>query len=1069
MYCKKGLVIPVLGTVLIIITIISLMFVGAFSSSMEGGIIQKGGKAISLSNYVEFWKKSIDESSKIIFMRTAYDLGKTGGMESLDVPIWNSTYLSIGFLREELENRINENLPKSSIGSGKIVKFGEGNIHINLNILDGDVNYDGDVDNDDLNICVAAYGSSPGDLNWNPDCDFNYDKTIDILDAVLLVRNLGKSGPTLSDSKNFLVKGNKSFSIYDKSIDSTAYASNVFNSNASSSYFKLIYVGRKIVEDPSYSSLLNDMTALKNKLQTDFPNLDFELELSTTDTSENGLVGYWTFDEGVGNIVKDASNNGNDGTLINGPQWISGKYGSALKFDGSNKYVEIPDDPSLRAENNKITIELWFKRDKVPTGVQCLINKIGDGPDTVFTDYNVTYYISVPSSGSSSGGVITEFNSQFSYFIAYGSYSFTESVDFGLIRDYNWHHLAETYDGNILKSYLDGSIISTKVTTTKKMPLNDQPVRIGGENIFHNQFNGTIDEVKIYNRALSEDEIKGDYESLPQRNVIEVTITDKSCLPDNYCLAPLKKGEAGIIVGGKQIPYDYLKLKFKALDGFGIPLGGDFGFSVSPSDNIIVQGNTATPTVNVFGVSTAAITLSIIGCPAGSMCQFVPNARVPPFSSILTITNAPIGTHTMTVYGTNGTTTHSKPYSLTVTPVACRCSPGTPDETNCGSCAGAATSKQPSWCDAMGNWVSDQCGAIRHDCSCPLGKTCNAATGACCTPTTCSALGKNCGSWPDGCGNILNCGTCLAGQACNNGVCCSPKTCSDYPGQCGSLSDGCGGTIICGLSCDDSNPCTNDFCSGNTCTHTNLPDGTLCDGPGKTCQSGICICVPKTCVNYPGQCGSLSDGCGGIITCNCPLGENCVSGTCVPSCIPTTCAALGKNCGSWSDGCGGTLNCGTCTLPQTCSNGVCVCQCSDGTPCGQCAITDAFKPSWCDNNGNWVANQCNAPHSCQCPGASPICKLDGSCKPRGMGCFCDWNMEFSCGLSPNTHAECRIAIWWYAWWKKCECEDSVGDPNPGCGQIYGITCGGFPEYTEICRNSLWPFSDPACECTSCPS
>jgi hypothetical protein len=86
-----------------------------------------------------------------------------------------------------------------------------------------------------------------------------------------------------------------------------------------------------------------------------------------------------------------------------------------------------------------------------------------------------------------------------------------------------------------------------------------------------------------------------------------------------------------------------------------------------------------------------------------------------------------------------------------------------------------------------------------------------------------------------------------------------------------------------------------------------------------------------------------------------------------------------------------------------------------------------------------------------------------------MGCFCGWNMEFSCGLSPNTHAECRIAIWWYAWWKKCECKDSVGDPNPGCGQIYGITCGGFPEYTEICRNSLWPIIDPACECTSCPS
>ena len=833
MYCKKGLIIPTMGTVLIIITIITLMFVGAFSSSMEGGIIQKGGKAISLSNHVEFWKKSIDESSKIIFMRTAYDLGKTGGMDSLEISVWNVTYPSIGFLREELENRIDENLPKSSIGTGKIVKFGEGNIRINLNILNGDANYDGNVDDKDFDKCQPHFGKCYGDSDYNADCDFNYDRCIDISDIVSMALNLGKSGPVLANSKNFHVKGNKSFSIYDKSIDSTAYASNIFNSNASSSYFKLIYVGRKIVEDPIYSSLLNDMTALKNKLKTDFPDLDFELEPST-------------------------------------------------------------------------------------------------------------------------------------------------------------------------------------------------------------------------------------------ESVIEVTITDKSCLPGNYCLAPLKRGEAGITVSGRQIPYDYLKLKFKALGS----LGGDFGVSVSPSDNIIVQGNTSTPTVNVFGISSTAVTLSVMGCPAGATCTFSDNAKVPPFSSTLTITTTLatlLGTHIMTVTGTNGTTTHSRPYSLTVISVACRCSPGTPDETNCGSCAGATTSKQPSWCDATGNWVSDQCGAVRHDCRCPLGKTCNAATGACCTPTTCAALGKNCGSWPDGCGNTLNCGTCLAGQPCNNGVCCNLKTCADYPGQCGSLSNGCGGTITCGLSCDDNNPCTNDFCSGNTCTNTILPDGTPCDGPGKTCQSGVCTCVPKACSDYPGQCGSLSDGCSGTITCNCPGGENCVSGVCVPPCTPTTCAALGKNCGSWPDGCGGTLNCGTCSAPLTCKNGACVCQCSDGTLCGQCAITDAFKPSWCDNNGNWVANQCNAPHSCQCPGASPICKLDGTCKPTGVGCFCDWNMEYACGISPNTYVECRIAIWWYGWWKKCECEDSVGDPNPGCGQIYGITCGGFPEYTEICRNSLWPVSDTACECNSCPS
>ena len=66
----------------------------------------------------------------------------------------------------------------------------------------------------------------------------------------------------------------------------------------------------------------------------------------------------------------------------------------------------------------------------------------------------------------------------------------------------------------------------------------------------------------------------------------------------------------------------------------------------------------------------------------------------------------------------------------------------------------------------------------------------------CCQPKTCTELGKQCGSWPNGCGGQIGCGPCPGGQVClTNGTCCIPLSCS---GKCGySGSDGCGGSVTC--------------------------------------------------------------------------------------------------------------------------------------------------------------------------------------------------------------------------------------------------------------------------------
>src|SRR5207248_2581 len=93
-------------------------------------------------------------------------------------------------------------------------------------------------------------------------------------------------------------------------------------------------------------------------------------------------------------------------------------------------------------------------------------------------------------------------------------------------------------------------------------------------------------------------------------------------------------------------------------------------------------------------------------------------------------------------------------------------------------------------------------------------------------------------------------------------------------------------------------------------------------------------CVPTTCAAQGKNCGSISDHCGGTLSCgSCSSPETCGgggtsnvcgggtaidAGTSDLTCVPSTCASKGKNCGSISDGCGGTLSCGSCSSPETC-------------------------------------------------------------------------------------------------------------------------------------------------------
>lgn len=80
--------------------------------------------------------------------------------------------------------------------------------------------------------------------------------------------------------------------------------------------------------------------------------------LAYTNVLEAGLVAYWPFDEGKGKDAKDASDNGNDGA-INGAEWVDGKFGKALEFDGN--FVLVPNDDSYNfTKEQSFSIVLWI-------------------------------------------------------------------------------------------------------------------------------------------------------------------------------------------------------------------------------------------------------------------------------------------------------------------------------------------------------------------------------------------------------------------------------------------------------------------------------------------------------------------------------------------------------------------------------------------------------------------------------------------------------------------------------------------------------------------------------------
>jgi glucose/arabinose dehydrogenase/PKD repeat protein len=198
------------------------------------------------------------------------------------------------------------------------------------------------------------------------------------------------------------------------------------------------------------------------------------------------LVAAYNFEEGTGTTTADASGNGNTGSLLGASWTSSGKYGKGLAFNGTSARVDVASSASLQL-TSAMTLEAWVNPTTVSSAWRDVIMKGNDN-----------YYLMATSS---SGG------RPLAGTIVGGSYA--EAIGPSGLPTGTFSHLAATYDGSTLRLYINGS----QVASTARSGLivtSTSPLQLGGDSVYGQFFAGVLDEIRIYNTALSATQIQTD-------------------------------------------------------------------------------------------------------------------------------------------------------------------------------------------------------------------------------------------------------------------------------------------------------------------------------------------------------------------------------------------------------------------------------------------------------------------------------------------------------------------------------------------------------------------------------
>jgi hypothetical protein len=196
------------------------------------------------------------------------------------------------------------------------------------------------------------------------------------------------------------------------------------------------------------------------------------------------LQGWWKLDDGSGTTTIDSSGNGNTGTFVGSPTWIAGHIGTgALSFSGSGQYVKVPSNSSLNASTS-VTVSGWFK--STNTGWNAIVARITPGPP--YPGYWLT----------------TEGTDKLCFIVGSTGFTFYNVCQSSSpYNDGNWHLAVGVFDGTTQYVYLDGVEVASGTAASGKNISNTTSDLWIGNDATTDPMHGSIDDVRMYNRALT--------------------------------------------------------------------------------------------------------------------------------------------------------------------------------------------------------------------------------------------------------------------------------------------------------------------------------------------------------------------------------------------------------------------------------------------------------------------------------------------------------------------------------------------------------------------------------------
>jgi hypothetical protein len=331
---------------------------------------------------------------------------------------------------------------------------------------------------------------------------------------------------------------------------------------------------------------------------------EFMVVATTLPAKIPGLAAAYSFDEGSGTTVKDSSGNGNNGTIGTATWTPYGKYGNALSFNGNSSFVTINDSASLDLTTG-MTLEAWVDPPTANLQWSDVIYKGKSGTDN--------YYIEGSSPANyapAAGGV-------------YGGNSTTIFNTNQQVIAQVWTHVAATYNGSQLTFYVNGTQVASQPLTGNIMT-STGALQIGGDTANGQYFSGLIDDVRIYNYALTPAQIQTDMNTpvgITPGAPANVAATTMSSSEINVSwtppTAPLGVG-AYLVQRAVANNTNFLQIGWSTGTNYvdsNLPIGTNFSYEVCAVDRAGDNGpySSAAQAFTSFAVKPRAVALTPIG------------------------------------------------------------------------------------------------------------------------------------------------------------------------------------------------------------------------------------------------------------------------------------------------------------------------------------------------------------------------------------------------------------------------------------------------------------------------